>query len=469
MTLLIASIEANAAWMVADTAITDGKIPLRERRFRIKNIPSTDRRALVGFAGDQHHGTRLIQEAARLPAGRRALELLLEGHRQYPSTVFAYAFVDASGPRLFKVADARADEVQSLHLGVADAFDHFQRIRHNPAIDPVPEAVQIFVAASVADEAVPEGLSTAIITMLRLFAARAERDVGGWPVPCHLLAEGAFLCSYAYSVSDPVLSKSASGALVHHGTAEAGGFALSLTPLGIEGGMVVYWLQRPGGYAYVMTEGGYTTYYREGRPSAFKERMQQLVGRPIDVWFGDNPTKPVECILAIRDEDGQPAMAVAKHGGDLSFAVINTASTFKARAAMDRLRLGQQIGGAHVSDTLSLALVQDKSAVTLELRRDGQPASASTMDATELDLVLTWLGGARAQMPTTVAAEPSREPGTRELVAIDPAWRTERAVHAALKGITLRLRHPGFGWLTFVLPFHEAASLAKWLGANSPT
>jgi hypothetical protein len=51
----------------------------------------------------------------------------------------------------------------------------------------------------------------------------------------------------------------------------------------------------------------------------------------------------------------------------------------------------------------------------------------------------------------------------REVMVLDPAWRTEPPVHPSLNGITLRLRHPGFGWLTFLPPWHEVENLGKWL------
>jgi hypothetical protein len=56
----------------------------------------------------------------------------------------------------------------------------------------------------------------------------------------------------------------------------------------------------------------------------------------------------------------------------------------------------------------------------------------------------------------------------RDVMVLDPAWRTEPPVHPSLSGITLRLRHPGFGWLTFLLPWHEVKKLGEWLNAVNP-
>jgi hypothetical protein len=61
--------------MVADTAITGGGFTSRQREYQIKIVPSRDGRALLGFAGDQHYGRQLTENAASLPAGARAVEV----------------------------------------------------------------------------------------------------------------------------------------------------------------------------------------------------------------------------------------------------------------------------------------------------------------------------------------------------------------------------------------------------------
>ena len=54
--------------MVADSSVIGGTLELREREHRIKIVPSTDDRALIGFSGDEHHGIRLL-ELARVAPG----------------------------------------------------------------------------------------------------------------------------------------------------------------------------------------------------------------------------------------------------------------------------------------------------------------------------------------------------------------------------------------------------------------
>ena len=50
------------------------------------------------------------------------------------------------------------------------------------------------------------------------------------------MKEGAFMCGYGYSVSDPIFDRIAPGSIVPHGTAEAGGYGLSVTELANEKG-----------------------------------------------------------------------------------------------------------------------------------------------------------------------------------------------------------------------------------------
>jgi ATP-dependent protease HslVU (ClpYQ) peptidase subunit len=96
MTLLIAGLDDNKVWMVSDAAITGGNIPLRDREYEIKILPSLDGRALIGFAGDQHHGARVLRNAAESAAGQQLIDALLAEHLRYPSVDLAYGYVDHS-------------------------------------------------------------------------------------------------------------------------------------------------------------------------------------------------------------------------------------------------------------------------------------------------------------------------------------------------------------------------------------
>ncbi len=321
--------------MIADSAITGGNLEERQREFALKISPSADGKALIGFSGDQHHGTRLMHHVAGLAAGQEALNFLIEGQREYQSTEFAYAYEDKIGFHLFRISGGSAQALPAFHLGIADAFDHFQRVQHDASIDYAPEAIKTFFAASRASDPIPNSLGQAITSLLRVFAERTGRDVGGWVTSYWLSREGAFLCGYGYAVSDPILSVLGPGSIVPHGSAEHGGFGLSVTELGNRRGVVVYWLQQPGGRVFVKTEDGYKALSIEGRPSDFIARATAAVGEKVEIFFGEQPPGRPDSITVLHDETGRPSMAVAKHGDTFSFSVLNVQSPFKSKAAMN--------------------------------------------------------------------------------------------------------------------------------------
>lgn len=465
MTLLVAGISDDIAWMVADTSITGGTIQVRERENQIKIIPSADRHGLIGFAGDQYHGTRLREQASLLPSGTSVIQLLLEGHLEYPSVDLAYAYRDEQGPHLILISGGMARQVPTLHIGSTDAFEQFQAIRHRREIDPIPKAVSTLICGSRGTEAAPEDLRASLSALLRLFYERPERDVGGFAVPYFLTREGIFLCAYGYSISDPVLPQLRPGSALPHGTAQAGGFGLSVTEWCKDQGLVVYWLQKPGGTVFVRTEGGYKVLDFTGTPGEFKSATHSALGMPVEVWFGDaDPQGVPDSITVVRDQEGKPAVAIAKHRRDFSLSVLNVATEFLANSFVEP-QLKQPMNS---NTTLARAtVVEGGDVVRVELLIEGQPAHQVQLNAADLDALIAILGSARASMKEQVAAEPNLPPNTSEVVVIDPAWRSDWPPHPSLEGLMLRLRHLHFGWVSFLLPHHEAATLGEWLSKNA--
>lgn len=466
MTLLVAGIDADNVWIVSDTLISGGAIPLRDREYQLKCVASHDGKALIGFAGEVHHGTRLMEQAAGRPTGAATVQELLFGHREYSWCDFLYGYLDEHGPHLIKISGGEAHELPVAHIGEPEAFAEFQRIRHTTEIDPIPKAVEIFMFGSRAPNAIPNELRVVTVSMLRLFVERSERDVGGWAVPYVLGREGVYMCVYGYSVSDPILDKVAAGAVVPHGTADAGGYSLSVTELAHNEGMVVYWLQIPGGLILVRQKGGFERFEINGPPSVFKSAALDKIGKPVDVFFGETPLGRPESVTVLHDAEGKPGMAVAKRGQDISFSVLNVETVFKSTVSLDFSR-EQAKGKTMSTKNLTLALSEDGNNALLTLLKNGNPVGETTVNVSELDNVIAGLGEIRAAMVEQVSAEPMRTAGMRELMVVDPAWRTERPVHSDLDGIVLRLRHVAFGWLTFLLPHHEASALGEWLSRNA--
>jgi hypothetical protein len=319
MTLVVAGVIAGKGWIVSDTLITGGTIQLRDREYQVKRLPAQDRRSLVAFSGDAHDGGELIEQAAAMPIGQTTISFLCEAQAKNPGIDFLYMFLDEGLARLFKMSKGNAQEVPATYIGEKSAFEQFQYIRHATEIDPVPKSFENFIFGSRAPSEIPDIISATTVSMLRTFLERAERDVGGWAVPYVLVPEGAYMCGYAHGVSDPILDKIGPGAVVPHGTAEAGGYGLSVTEFGDLEGMVVYRRQMPGGLVLIREKHGYRTVRIDGAPAAFRAKASDLLGAPVDILFGeDTPVGLPESITILRDEDGQPAAAIAKRGNSLS-------------------------------------------------------------------------------------------------------------------------------------------------------
>jgi len=477
MTLLVAGLSGQSAWMVADSVVTGGTLGVRERQHTIKIAPSTDDRALIGFAGDEHHGVRILQLARTRPANSDTVSKLLELHTEtgqraeYPSVDLVYAYRDSDGPRLVRISDRSATELPTCHIGSDPAFERFQRIRHRECIDPVPSSFATLFSGSRSKEPAPDDLLSAMTAMLRLSSDWPERDVGGFALPYFLTREGAFLRGYGYSVSDPTIPLMKSGTIIPHGTAEAGGFALSLTEWGNHEGLVAYWLQRPGGILFQRSIDGYSRIEIEGDPKEFLRAAEAALGHPIHIMFGGDDQSNLlslpDRVTVIRDERGQPAVAVAMHGRNMSVSALNVETEFRAGGLTEPEVFQSEQAG----QMMKAKIDDDGKTVTVELTdSQGNSADHLMIDAEHLEAFLKVLGKARGEMKPEVSMEPISPTATvMENMVVDPRWQTTIPPHPSLQGIILRLRHPQLGWVSFLLPHHEAKALGDWLVGNART
>lgn len=447
MTLLLAGIEGTSLWMASDTAISGGSLDLREREEALKITPSDDGQALIGFAGDKHHGLRCLEAVAKIPASEAGAEWLLAEHKQVPSVDFAYGFRDASGGlRLARVSEGRIEWLTTLYIGQTEAFEHFQKIKHDAELDVVPDALKMFVCAIRGDHDTPQALSNAIHLLIRLFAERQERDVGGWVLPYVLTPDdGALLCNYGFSVSDPLFKQLVPGSLAPPSTAEAGGYSLSVTELGKGDGIVVYWVQRPGGKLYWRREGVMEVHQMDGRAAPFKEQGAAICGKLIDLFFSDEPISFPEEITILRDQTGQPSIAIARSGNTFSTSVLNVATPFHTSGRLEFGVSGRLKARSLSTEQFALELGDDRKTAALTLLNLPEQSPRIELDASALDRAIACMAHARSLMPDVVAAQPSTAPGTEEHVIVNPGWTAERGVHPALGGVTLRMRHPGVG------------------------
>jgi hypothetical protein len=134
------------------------------------------------------------------------------------------------------------------------------------------------------------------------------------------------------------------------------------------------------------------------------------------------------------------------------------------------ITMGKNLGEAPERDetkpmTLEATLAPDRLTTSLVLSMDGRPLGHIVLDASALENLITALANARAAMTQPVAPEIAS--GTNLRSIIDPTWRIRIPPHPSVPGPILALRHPGFGWLSFVFPDIEANSLAQWLVNNA--
>jgi hypothetical protein len=460
MTLLVAGINDGVLWMVADTFITGGTLAARAYEHEMKLVASDDDAAIIGFAGDHYNGTRTLEVARRMPTGNAVVDYLLSVSRNYPVD-FAYGYRHDTDLHLIKISRSEVMRAPSLYLGHPGAFEQFQAIRHRADIDPPPKAIRTFIFATASKDRPPTALSKSTVAMIGLFFERSERDVGGAAIPYMLGPNGVFLCQYAFGVTDPVTDRLRRGDTVPHGSANEGGFALSVTSFNRHQGIVVYWLQKPGGIIFLRAEEGVRQIEIAGSPSQFKEDARKF-DLDAELFFGEEQnTGSPDGLSILHGEDGKPVLSVARYGRNLQFSVIDTSADFRTiPAALDLT--GEQPLRCSVAQA---TVADDRCSAVVEYLDGEEAGQKATYSGKQLDELITILLTARARLAEPLPVDP-REGRNVFGVALDPMWRTEIAP-PPFNGLLLHLRHNGAGWLSFLLPHHEAIALAEWLSQNA--
>lgn len=106
------------------------------------------------------------------------------------------------------------------------------------------------------------------------------------------------------------------------------------------------------------------------------------------------------------------------------------------------------------------SLSDDRKMISIDFPTD--PPCRVTLEAAQVDDLLHNLGLLRASMTDQHPAEFAL--GQKTMAVPDPRWATEPDL---LNGDSLiHLRHPGFGWLHFLIPRTDAAKLAGYLQAQ---
>ena len=421
MTLIVASKTAEAIWMVGDTAVTGGTLQLRQREYLLKILGAEHWPGVIGFAGGVEQGHNEIQRASRASHPGDAVNQLC-GASSSGGNDFAIGFFEKGTPTLLRIQGGQAFSTSTLHLGQESAFATFQKLRHGQGNPYAPKALKTFMLAADAQE-VPDELGDAIVTMHELFATLPGHEVGGWAVPYLVTASGTYFCTYGYSVSDPVFESLTPGSIVMHGTAEGGGATLSVSELPSRAGLVVYWLQLPGGAVLKRTDRGYDLHRFGGRPSEFKAQVRSTFNCEAHIWIGDRSPQPATNFRVVRGRDGKVDFTLADHGDAMSIAVHNMATPFVGSASTG-------------NDEAKAGIVSVTKSSDSEATLSAGGVSIN-LDAAGLDSLVQAICSVRAELTPPVASDFS---GASE-VQIDPAWRTYQVLHPDLPGPALYLRH----------------------------
>lgn len=114
---------------------------------------------------------------------------------------------------------------------------------------------------------------------------------------------------------------------------------------------------------------------------------------------------------------------------------------------------------------VAITLAKDCNSVTLQFVLDGKPeAHVIIDDASELDRLIALLGAVREMMTDQIPL--MLDPQPRIPIVKHPNWWV---FDPRPEGRTLALRHPGFGWIGFLLPPDRAEQIAEWLKKDRPS
>ena len=427
---------------------------------------------MVAFAGDPVYAAAAIRAASGLEKGSGVLDFLVAEHVRCSRCVdYLYAYVDQGVPKLFRISGGVASQLTNAYIGKPESFRRFQEIRNALELDPMPSTIYTLLGGvsinpnlrGTSEAAYANPLQRAILAMQALFYETSDREVGGTVLPFVLDEGGAKLYSYGYSVTDKIADKLGFGALIPTGTAPGGGYGLSVTELKERDGFVFYWLQRPGGEIWVRNDDWYESLKFDGSPATFKAKVKESIGRDIDLWFGEVRKSQPDIVRMIPDKSGIPALAVAQSGRALSFSSIAGNASFAAFAKFSLSDgLSDEEDEGRSLSSLKLATDDKKSRLVIKFDDVSLEGGELSLDAEQVDELISCLSKIRAEIAPPISSEIIQ--GTALDAIYDPRWETT-AIHESNR--LLVFRHPGLGWVSFVMPQEEAAHLGACLQAGT--
>ncbi|MGJ4893809.1 hypothetical protein ACQR2B_06445 [Bradyrhizobium oligotrophicum] len=102
--------------------------------------------------------------------------------------------------------------------------------------------------------------------------------------------------------------------------------------------------------------------------------------------------------------------------------------------------------------------------VLLEMQEDGKPLAHMLLDGASAEGLIHQIGHWRSQLEDEVS--PALDPKSLLHAIVDPGWMIDGAKHEGRR--LLAMRHPGLGWIAFLIPDGEATKMAEWLSKDLP-
>jgi hypothetical protein len=336
MTLVVAGVHEGKVWIVGDMAVSGVGVGTRQRECLLKVIPGTDERSITAFAGGAEHGAAAAFAASKLESGNTALEYLTTRSRQ-TSADFLYAHFDGTEPCLHIISSGRRHVRHAAHIGIA--FDKFQRLRHSEEREISPGRISTFVCGTQGAAPFVDPAGVAVRTMMSVIARQTDKQIGGWPTGYVVGPEGLGCLSYLYALTDADAVDQRPGEALRDGSAQEGGYSLSVTGLPGHEGLVIYMLQQPGGLLFLREEERYEVHRLTGEPPEFTSQALERFGVDVSLWVGGPPPDgEPDSVEVMPGGDGSPAIALASYGGSFTIHPLTPNAAFKTKGTSELLR-----------------------------------------------------------------------------------------------------------------------------------
>lgn len=117
--------------------------------------------------------------------------------------------------------------------------------------------------------------------------------------------------------------------------------------------------------------------------------------------------------------------------------------------------------------TYVCGVTEDRQSVVLEMHEDGKLLAHMLFDGASTELLIENLAKARSALLEEVPQ--MLDPGARLTPLVSPAWRVPDTHTGPSGTVLLALRHPGLGWVSFLLEEARSREIGQALVDTAPT